>query len=372
MDYHKFKAICLYSGGLDSILAIQIIRDAAKGEVEIIPIRFITPFFDYKNEEEIKKETAYLKAKFNITLKNIDLTAKYIKLLYSPKYGFGKNLNPCIDCKILMIKTAKKIMEKENANFIFTGEVVGQRPKSQMKNKLFLIEREAKLDGYLLRPLSAKLLDKTIPEKTGIVDRKKLYDINGRSRSVQLKLAEKYNIEYFATPSGGCLLTDFEYARKLKIIKEKIKLTEHLLKFLKWGRIFMVKNKILIIGRNDLENKKLLKLASYNDLLIQPKEIPGPLCVLINNQKASGRLPHQKILKILCSICAKYSFKKNFNIKSIVKIQFGKKNSTMDNIENLKGLLLKEATEIDVIIDKEKETESKENEMEKKLGIFKI
>jgi len=336
------KIIGLYSGGLDSILSIKVVSDAMRGRVEIIPVRFTTPFFDYKDESNQKKEAAYLKEKFNINLCVIDITDDFLRILDCPKYGYGKNLNPCIDCKILMFKKAKEIMEKERAKFVFTGEVSGQRPKSQKIDKLRLIERESGLEGKLLRPLSAKLLTETIFEKEGIIDRKKLLGINGRSRTEQLRLAEKYNIKYFATPAGGCLLTDQEYARKLNILKDSISpLSSHFLNFLRWGRALLIKNKLLIIGRNDFENKKLLKLASPNDLLVQPKEIPGPIGLFLSEPKVSGYLKSGKNLKLISGICAKYSLKnKNGNDDTNVKIQYGTKDKGMEEIDDLKELTL--------------------------------
>ncbi|MFH1030461.1 MAG: tRNA 4-thiouridine(8) synthase ThiI [bacterium] len=340
------KSVCLYSGGLDSILAIQIIKNACKKKLEIIAVRFVTPFFDYKDELLFLEEKEYLKSKFDVVLKKIYISEDYIDLLYKPKHGFGKNLNPCLDCKILMVKKAKELMTKEKASFVFTGEVLGQRPKSQKGNGLRLIEKEAGLEGKILRPLSAKLLSETAIERSGDIERDRLLDISGRSRMKQLELAKKYGIKYFATPSGGCLLTDAEYARKLKIIREKIGLDENIIKFLKWGRLFIINAQLLVVGRNDLENKKLLKLASAHDLLIQPKEVPGPLCVFLNNSKVTGYLTNKKILKLLCSICARYTLKRNFTMKDNLKIQYGKRYSGIEKVANLRELFLEDILEV--------------------------
>lgn len=347
----RTKAIGLYSGGLDSILAIQIILEAANSDIEIIPVRFITAFFDYKNDDEFKKEAKYLKDKFDLQLRAVDITDDYLKILEHPKFGYGKNLNPCIDCKILMLKKAKKIMRKEKADFIFTGEVIGQRPKSQRMDAMRIIEREAGLDGYLVRPLSAKLLKETMPEKDRLLTREKLLGLNGRGRSAQFELAKKYNIQYFATPSGGCLLTDEEYARKLKIIKNKIGIEEHLLKFLNKGRVFIIDNKLFIVGRNDLENKQLFYLASKKDLLFQPQKITGPLCVFLSNSKVSTYLEDNKKIKILAGICARLSLKgKNTDIKGKIKIQYGFKDKNIDKMEEL---VLSEETKIAPVTEKE-------------------
>lgn len=331
------KAIALYSGGLDSILAIETVLAAAKGQLDIIPIKLITPFFNFKTADEEKKEIDYLKERYDLKLQLINITDDFLKILHKPKYGYGKNLNPCVDCKILMLKKAKEIMKKNKASFIFTGEVAGQRPKSQKIDKLRIIEREAGLDGYVLRPLSAKLLKETITEKNGVIDRNKLFDISGRSRNRQLELAKFYNIEHFATPSGGCLLTDPEYARKLKIIKEKFPVNNHLINFLRWGRIFLIYDYLFIVGRNDFENKQILKFTSKDDLLIQPKEIPGPLCALLGGSKVLGYPEQEKFLKLATSICAKFSIKEG----KLIKVQYGLKNKNIENIENLRELKLK-------------------------------
>ncbi|MFC1613013.1 tRNA 4-thiouridine(8) synthase ThiI [Patescibacteria group bacterium] len=332
----KIKAIGLYSGGLDSILAVKAVLDGATRPIEIVLIRFITAFFDYKDEEEFEKEKKYIKEKFNINLKVIDITENYLKILDKPKYGYGKNLNPCIDCKILMLKKAEEIMKKEKANFIFTGEVVGQRPKSQKMNTMRLIEKGAGLEGYLLRPLSAQLLKETIPEKDGLVDRKKMLAINGRSRKEQLAMAKKNNIKYFATPSGGCLLTDKDYSRKLSIVKDEIGLDAHILKFVGKGRLFIIDKNLFIVGRNDLENKKLLNLSGKNDLLFQPEKIPGPLCAFVTNSRVSAYLEDEKKIKVLACICAKYTVKS----PKALTIQYDLKKDILKDIQDLKTLKL--------------------------------
>lgn len=331
MDKSKIKAISLYSGGLDSILAIKIVLEAANQGLDIIPIKFFTPFFNYRNEQEKEKERSYLREKFHIELRLIDLTDEFLKILAHPYYGYGKNLNPCIDCRILMLKKAKEVMEKEHAAFILTGEVAGQRPKSQKMDKMKIIEKQAGLNGYVLRPLSAKLLDFTKPEKENIINRSKLFDISGRSRYMQMKLAKKHDIKYFTTPSGGCLLTDPEYARRLKVIMGKAPLDAHIANCLRWGRAFIIGKKLLIVGRNDFENKKLLQLAREKDLLIQPKKIPGPICLFIENRNFISEELNQAV-----AICAKFTIKETKKIK----VQYGIKQTLMDSMENLKNLEL--------------------------------
>ena len=185
-----------------------------------------------------------------------------------------KNLNPCIDCKIWMLKEARREMEKEGASFVFTGEVVGQRPKSQLKNTLRLIEKQSGLEGYLLRPLSAKLLPPTIPEEKGWVKREELLDLQGRGRKRQLELAEKWGIKHFSPPAGGCLLTDPNFSRRLKDLWESEEAYNfESVELLKVGRHFRLRPSFKLVGgRNQIENEKLKECVREDDILFFPRE----------------------------------------------------------------------------------------------------
>ena len=187
------KAIGLFSGGLDSILAAKLIQDQ---RINVKLINFYTPFFPSKNAVKMAKQ-------LNLKVKEIDITKDYLKMLRKPKHGYGSEMNPCMDCKIFMLKKAKKYAKRIKAKFIFTGEVIGERPMSQNKKALELIEREAGLKGKLLRPLSAKLLPVTEAEKKW-VNRNKLLDVSGRRREKQMKLAKKFKIKQYPSPSGPC------------------------------------------------------------------------------------------------------------------------------------------------------------------------
>ncbi len=261
------KAICLYSGGLDSALAVKIIKEIG---IEPFCIRFITPF--------IKKELPVIK-KFikreNLTLLEIETPPDYLDILKSSKYGFGKNLNPCIDCKIYFLKKAKEIMLKEKADFIVTGEVLNQRTMSQKESVLRLIEKEANLEGLVLRPLSARLLPITIPEKEGKVNREKFFSIRAKSRKIQLELARKYFLKEFTTPAGGCLLTDPSFCRRLKdllVYNPEFSLKD--IELLKLGKHYRIsKNAKLIIPRSKQEESRLLHLKDENDFLVTEESI---------------------------------------------------------------------------------------------------
>jgi len=264
----KTKALVLLSGGLDSILAVKILE--AQG-VKIKGLGFKSYFFNEKLAKKAAKE-------LNIPIKIIDLSKEHLNLVKKPKYGYGKGMNPCIDCHILMLKKAKNIMLKEKFDLVATGEVLGERPMSQNLKSLKLIEKKSGLKGYLLRPLSAKLLEPTIPEKKGLIERKKLLDISGRSRKRQLKLAKKFKIKSYPSPAGGCLLTDLEFSKKLKDLFEKYPRCQgNDIELLKLGRHFWQDKVKIIVGRNEEENKKIRKLAKRADVLIEMENYPGPL-----------------------------------------------------------------------------------------------
>ncbi|MCK4386156.1 MAG: hypothetical protein KAW52_07830 [candidate division Zixibacteria bacterium] len=258
----KRKAIGLLSGGLDSILATKIILDMG---IEVIALNFKTPFCSCDTDDNHLVES--VAQKFNIPLKRIYGGDDYVDVVKNPKHGYGKNLNPCIDCRVFLFKKAKKLMDEVGADFISTGEVLGERPMSQRLSAMKLIEKESDLKGKVLRPLSAKLLEPTEVEKRGMVDREKLLSIQGRSRKPQMALAKSYQIEGYPSPAGGCLLTDENFARRLK---ESLEHGEDSLRdifLLKIGRHFRLPTKAKVIaGRNQKENEALLSLSFPSEL----------------------------------------------------------------------------------------------------------
>ena len=263
------KALGLFSGGLDSLLAVKLIQNQG---IDVRLVNFTTPFFPSKKARKMAKQ-------LNLKLKEIDVTRDYLKVLRNPKHGYGSFFNPCIDCKIFMLRKAKQYAKKIGAKFIFTGEVLGERPMSQNKNALALIEREAGLKGKLLRPLSAQLLPITEAERW--VDRSKLLDIKGRRRERQIGLAKKFKIEDYPTPSGGCLLTNNEYAAKAKdLIKNNKKISVNDIKLLKIGRHFRYGKNKIIVGRDKNENKELIKLKNSSDYVFEVSNIGSPLTIL--------------------------------------------------------------------------------------------
>jgi len=289
----KVRALGLSSGGLDSILSALILRNQG---IEVEWITFETPFFS-----SVKACQAAHKTKIPITVKNI--TKTYIKMLENPPCGYGKYMNPCLDCHALMFRLAGTIMKNKGFNFVFSGEVLGQRPFSQTKSSLRYVEKHSGIDGYILRPLSAKRLPLTIPEKEGLVNRELLLDISGRSRKPQIKLAEKFGITEYPNPAGGCLLADKGYSDRLRdLFEHQNTYTEKELHLLKYGRHLRLDNNTkLIIGRTKQDNEKIIKYHNPSrDTVIKVKNFPGPIVLV--PQKAD-----KDIIIKAASICAGYS-----------------------------------------------------------------
>ncbi|MCX7661715.1 MAG: tRNA 4-thiouridine(8) synthase ThiI [Candidatus Omnitrophica bacterium] len=266
------KAISLLSGGLDSILATKLILEQG---IEVEGIYFSTLFF------VPVKDMEFLSHKLKIKIKIFEVNEELLNIVKNPKYGYGANLNPCIDCRIFMLKKAKEYMKEIDALFLITGEVLGERPMSQRRDIFKLLEKETALEGLILRPLSAKLLPPTLPEKNGLVDRERLLGISGRSRKIQLQLAEQLKIDYYSQPAGGCLLTDPGFSKRLKdLMQHNPGFSLKDLQFLKLGRHFRLsKNTKLIIARNEKENQKILSLAEEKDLLFYPQDKKGPVAL---------------------------------------------------------------------------------------------
>jgi len=302
------KSLALLSGGLDSILVIKLIQEQ---DIEVVAVNFTSPFWSSsKNIDWIKEITKKLK----VSLINVELKENYLNVIRKPKYGYGKNMNPCIDCKIFMLKKAKKIAEEIGASFIFTGEVLDERPKSQHKKALEIIEKESGLKGKLLRPLSAKLLPETEAEKKGWVNREKLLDIKGRQRKRQMQLAKEFGINKYPTPSGGCLLTYKEFSKKLRDLLEHEKTVKMKdIELLKIGRHFRFGKNKIIVGRNEIENKQLLKMKKRDDYYFEVPAFMGPITLL------QGPKTIEAIEKA-ASLTARYSDAKDKK----VSVRFGK------------------------------------------------
>lgn len=265
------RALLLFSGGLDSILATKVLREQG---VKVTPVCFRSFFFDCDLARRSAKQ-------LNLTLKVVDISKEHLKIVKTPRFGYGKGLNPCIDCHLAMVKKAKEIFEKRKFDILVTGEVLGERPFSQRKKILKLIEKKASLENNILRPLSAKLLPETIYEKEGLVEREKFFSIRGKSRKSQMKLAKKFKIREFPSPAGGCILTDPQYAKRLKFLLEKIPdFDGEDARLLKKGRIFWYGKFLIIIGRNEKENGEIKKMKKEKDIMLEPENFPGPTVLI--------------------------------------------------------------------------------------------
>lgn len=292
----KKKALGLLSGGLDSTLALKIIVDSG---FEVIGLNLKTPFCTCDGKKGECYSSKYSN-ELGIKLIRIFGGEDYIKIVKNPKHGYGRNLNPCIDCRIYLFRKAKEVMEREGIAFIFTGEVLGERPMSQRLDAMRLIEKESELQGKVLRPLSARLLKPTLPEKEGIVDRSKLLNIQGRSRRQQIQLAREYQIKDYPCPAGGCLLTDESFSGRLKDSFEHNEDSLRHMALLKVGRHFRLPAGIkLIIGRNEEENNLILSLAQPEETKLTVKGFKSTYGLLLAE-------PETEIKTLSAKICARY------------------------------------------------------------------
>lgn len=269
------KALALLSGGLDSTLAVKMILERG---IDVVALNFVTPFCLCRKGGCGAAEAA---KSFNIPLRVFAADKEYLRVVRNPKFGYGKNMNPCVDCRIFMLKKAKRYAKETGAAFIFTGEVLGQRPMSQHKGALDLIEREAGLKGKIVRPLSAKLLPKTEAEEKGLIDKEAFMDISGRSRKRQIEMTKQFNIVNYPCAGGGCLLTDKEFARKLRdLFEHKKRVTVKEVNLLKVGRHFRLGKNKIIVGRNKAENELLLRNKRKGDYSFEVPDCGSPISIL--------------------------------------------------------------------------------------------
>jgi tRNA U34 2-thiouridine synthase MnmA/TrmU len=295
MKNKKARALVLMSGGLDSILAVKVLQEQG---VEVEIITFVTNFC----EPTLARAAAKM---LGLSLREEDIKKEFVGVLKNPKHGYGSGLNPCIDCHALMLKKAGEIMRREGFDFVATGEVLGERPMSQHRPALDIVEKDSELKGYLLRPLSAKLLETTIAEKEGLIDREKLLDISGRSRKIQIALAEKYGIKKYPTPAGGCALTQEGFSLRLKeLMERKPDFTEKDLDLVGIGRHFFENGVQIILGRNEEENKFLESKIKKGDIFIIPENFFGPEA-LIRGEKTEETIMRTKDLIVQFSPKAK-------------------------------------------------------------------
>jgi len=303
-------ALGLFSGGLDSILACRVVADQG---VRVVALKFVTPFFDSDLLADPADYVRAMERRYGLEVAVIDVSDGYLRMLGNPAHGFGKHFNPCIDCKILMLTRARQLMAAYNASFLVTGEVLGQRPMSQRRDTLRVIERDSGCTGLLLRPLCARLLPPTRAEEEGLVDRDRLHAISGRSRRQQRLLAAGLGITDYPTPAGGCMLTDVNLATRIRLFHDGLFAFDQGVpsaddfRLLVVGRQFKLGQDVwFITGRNERENQQLTALRGPGDWLLWMRERPGPLGLLRHGSRLPAGADKEALLRNLAGIVVRH------------------------------------------------------------------
>lgn len=307
------KAIALLSGGLDSILAIKLVQ---LQQIDVTGLTFTTPFFNAS-----KAKAAVLQV--GIPLMVEDITAEHLQMLKSPRYGYGKNMNPCIDCHTLMLNIAGRKMEETGADFLLTGEVLGQRPMSQTRQSLYVVAKNSGYADYILRPLSAQLLEPIKAEREGKVDRLQLLGISGRGRKDQMRMAEEFGITKYPPPAGGCLLTDPMFSRRLRELMEhgdNLQIRDY--ELLRYGRHFRTESgDKIIVGRNSADNDALQRLTVDGDLVCNMACHPGPYVLVPNG--------NESVKAFAAQLCVRYSDAPDNSVADVICGRQGGSSSTI-------------------------------------------
>lgn len=284
------KAVLLYSGGLDSILSCEALLRAG---VELVCLRYRSIFYSHRSQPETYRPACQPV--------ECDVSEEMVALLKAPRYGFGKNVNPCLDCKQMMYGKAWQEAQRCGADFIATGEVLGQRPKSQRAEAFRQMEAGAGVEGLVVRPLSARLLPLTIPEKEGLIHRERFFGFRGRSRKPQMQLARQWGISGYPTPAGGCKLTDPNFAERVRTLDRMGCLNVECLRLVRNGRLFPLGESpsycFVLVGRNHEDNERLLRDAPTEALMLELRGRPGPLAALVG-PAGRGTLDEAKRLVI--------------------------------------------------------------------------
>jgi tRNA U34 2-thiouridine synthase MnmA/TrmU len=314
----------LLSGGLDSTLAVKLMLDQG---VDVTVLNFVTPFCTC-TRKGCKHEASHAAEVFGVPIKVISVGKDYINMIRKPEYGYGRNMNPCIDCRIFMFRRAKKYMDGIGAHFIFTGEVVGQRPMSQHRKALKIIEKESGLENLVVRPLSAKLFSPTLPEKKHWIDRKKLLSIHGRRRIPQIELADKLGIRDYPCPAGGCRLTDPNFARRLRDAFSHEEYSVRDIQLLRYGRHFRLESGAkVVVGRNEKENKILLSFLDKDDIIMEATEVGSPTVLL---KKHKGK----EDVKEAALLCIGYSDAQKDD-EANLRIKYGNEHEELVKLSSL-------------------------------------
>ncbi len=315
------KAIALFSGGLDSTLAMKMIIDQG---IEVIAYNISTGFGATKDRKEHMQSMC---SQVGAKLKIIDIQNEFLQdVLFSPKHGYGKHFNPCIDCHGKMFAVARRLMQEEGASFLISGEVLGQRPMSQNSDALKMVLNEGNVEGLLLRPMSAKCLEPTIVEIKGWVDREKLEGISGRNRERQLELAKEFGLSDYESPGGGCLLTDENFARKMRdfIAHDTFEVRD--IPVVKYGRQLRLSDGAkLVIGRNQEDNTQIQAIENDKYIHIKTVGMPGPHALISRNASEEDKKLATKLILTYCKTLPEKSYTLDFEGESIESSPFASK-----------------------------------------------
>jgi len=320
------RALAMISGGLDSTLAAKLIEEQG---IEVIGICFRSYFF---NEENAKRMTKQI----GIKLEVIDFSKEHFEMVKDPKHGWGKNMNPCIDCHSMMMRYSGELLEKFNADFIITGEVLNQRPMSQNRSALDVVKKQSGFSDKILRPLCAKNLKETQMEIDGLVDREKLLDLAGRNRKPQMALAEKWGIKDYPSPAGGCKLTEPNYSIRLKErLDRKEDVTEKDIHLLKYGRHFVSENNTkIIVSRTGEEGEQLKQLLNNKDMMFITTKFTGAMVII-----PEGDNPTDEDLIFACRLAVRYSKGKD---EELVEVKFGQVSTEFNMTKEVNAMTQKE------------------------------
>ena len=320
------RVLAMISGGLDSILAAKLIKEQG---IEVIGICFRSYFF---NEENAKRMTKQI----GIQLEVIDFSKEHFDMVRDPKHGWGKNMNPCIDCHSMMMRYSGELLEKFNADFIITGEVLNQRPMSQNRSALDVVKKQSGFSDKILRPLCAKNLKETQMEIDGLVNREKLLDISGRNRKSQMALAEKWGIKDYPSPAGGCKLTEPNYSIRLKeVLDRKEDVTEKDIHLLKYGRHFISENNTkVIVSRTGEEGEQIKQLLNNKDMMFITSEFNGAMVII-----PEGDNPTDDDLIFACRLAVRYSKGKD---EELVRVKFGQFSTEFNMTKDVNAMTQEE------------------------------
>lgn len=319
------KALAMISGGLDSTLAAKLIKDQG---IEVIGICYKSYFFGPKSAIKMAEQ-------IEIPLVVVDFSKEHLNMLMNPKHGFGKNMNPCIDCHAMMMNHTGKLLEEYDADFIITGEVLNQRPMSQNRAALDVVKKESGYSEKILRPLCAKNLTPTKMELEGLVDRDRLLNISGRSRKMQMELADKWGIVDYPSPAGGCKLTEPNFAKRLKdLFGHQDEFLENDIELLKYGRhIRISENAKIISTRTGEEVVEVKKYLTDKDLVFLAEDYKGTMVILTGN-------PKEQDIEFAAKVTGRYSKGKD---EDLIKVKYGRYNHSFNN-----SIKVKPATDVEI------------------------